>query len=193
MADGTRTDPRYHAAYQRGYDGPAPELRSREEERFRRPRRPGVRSTRAAEPTVEAARPAPAEKEAQVGSLSSAPDPLGAAPQAGGVEELASVEEQHDEPPVEPVPPVDPAAVGPIAFRVPATLTVVGVVLVPLGLIALWWSMYTSYTSSTVYESLQPEQYLRMLVQFVSGPMLTVGLVSLAAAVVVQAVRRARA
>ena len=40
------TDPRYHAAFQRGYDGPAPERGAKAEERFRRPRRRDAAATR---------------------------------------------------------------------------------------------------------------------------------------------------
>ena len=58
MVDSSRTDPRFHAAYQRGYQGPAPEVRRREEEAYRRPRRPGGRVARMDPgPRVEAAEP----------------------------------------------------------------------------------------------------------------------------------------
>ena len=86
-----------------------------------------------------------------------------------------------------------PAAVRPLGRRVPLTLAIAGVVLIPLGLATLWWSTLEIYTTTTVYERLEYEQYVRLLLQFSATPLLTVGLASLAAAVVVQAVRRSRA
>ncbi|WKK70522.1 hypothetical protein Q0F99_11700 [Rathayibacter oskolensis] len=62
MTEGTGTDPRYHAAYQRGYDGPEPERLTRAEERFRRPRRGAepVAAPEHPEPAPEHPEPAPA-------------------------------------------------------------------------------------------------------------------------------------
>ena len=71
MVDSSRTDPRFHAAYQRGYQGPAPEVRRREEEAYRRPRRPGGRVARMDPgPRVEAAEPV-----SPFAGLTFAPDP----------------------------------------------------------------------------------------------------------------------
>ncbi|QHC57727.1 hypothetical protein [Rathayibacter sp. VKM Ac-2760] len=165
MADSTRTDPRHHAAYQRGYQGPAPEARDRDEASFRRPRRAGGRAVRAeAELPSAALEPAEPADEAPSGSAE----------------------------PVDTPRPDVPAARRPIDRRVPITLAVAGVVLVPIGLAALWWSTLASYTTTVVYERLEPEQYLWMLLGFAAAPALTIGLIALAAAVVLQAVRRSR-
>ncbi|TDX77530.1 hypothetical protein EDF35_3045 [Rathayibacter sp. PhB151] len=176
MADSSRTDPRFHAAYQRGYQGPAPEVRRREEEAYRRPRRASGRVQRAdPSPRVESAEP-----ESPLAGLSFVPDP-------------ADVEAAEDRSVAEERPAATPAVVRPLGRRVPLTLAVAGLVLIPLGLAALWWSTLASYTNNVVYERLEPEQYLRMLLGFVASPALTVGLLALAAAVVLQAVRRSRA
>ncbi|ROP48682.1 hypothetical protein EDF44_2801 [Rathayibacter sp. PhB185] len=176
MVDSSRTDPRFHAAYQRGYQGPAPEVRRREEDAYRRPRRAGVRVPHVdPSPRVEAAEP-----ESPLAALSSAPEP-------------AAVEAAEDQDVAETPQPEAPKAVRPLGRRVPLTLAIAGVVLIPLGLAALWWSTLAIYTTSTVYERLEYEQYVRLLLQFSATPLLTVGFTSLAAAVVVQAVRRSRA
>lgn len=176
MADSSRTDPRFHAAYQRGYQGPAPEVRRREEEAYRRPRRAGGRVPRAdPSPRVESAEP-----ESPFAGLSFVPDP-------------ADVEAAEERDVAEKPQPEAPAAVRPLGRRVPLTLAIAGVVLIPLGLATLWWSTLEIYTTTTVYERLEYEQYVRLLLQFSATPLLTVGLASLAAAVVVQAVRRSRA
>ncbi|NQX16450.1 hypothetical protein [Rathayibacter sp. VKM Ac-2857] len=176
MVDSSRTDPRFDAAYQRGYQGPAPEVRRREEEAYRRPRWPGGRVARVdPSPRVEAAEP-----ESPFAGLSFVPDPA----------EFEAAEDREVE---EKARAEAPAAVRPIGRRVPVTLAVAGLVLIPLGLASLWWSTLAIYTTSTVYEQLGYDQYLRLLLQFSATPLLTVGLASLAAAVVVQAVRRSRA
>jgi hypothetical protein len=176
MVDSSRTDPRFHAAYQRGYQGPAPEVRRREEDAYRRPRRAGGRATRVDPgPPLEVAEP-----ESPLAALSSVPEPVGV--------EAAEERDVAEKPQVEA-----PAAVRPIGRRVPVTLAVAGLVLIPLGLATLWWSTLAIYATTPVYERLEYEQYVRLLLQFSAPPLLTVGLASLAAAVVVQAVRRSRA
>jgi len=175
MVDSSRTDPRFHAAYQRGYQGPTPEVRRREEEAYRRPRRAGGRVARVdPDLRVEAAEPG-----SPFAGLEFAPHRA----------ELETAEDRA----VEEKPQAEaPAVVRPLGRRVPLTLAVAGLVLIPLGLAALWSSTLAIYTTSTVYERLGYDQYLRLLLQFSATPLLTVGLASLAAAVVVQAVRRSR-
>ena len=107
--------------------------------------------------------------------------------------DAADVEAAEDRPVAEEPPRAAPEVVRPLGRRVPLTLAVAGLVLIPLGLAALWWSTLASYTNNVVYERLEPEQYLRMLLGFVASPALTVGLLALAGAVVLQAVRRSRA
>ncbi|QHF25491.1 hypothetical protein GTU73_16820 [Rathayibacter sp. VKM Ac-2804] len=121
-----------------------------------------------------------AEPESPFAGLSFVPDP-------------ADVEATEERDVAETPQPEAPTAVRPLGRRVPLTLAVAGVVLIPLGLAALWWSTLAIYTTSTVYERLEYEQYVRLLLQFSATPLLTVGFASLAAAVVVQAVRRSRA
>ena len=180
MADSTGTDPRFDAAYQRGYRGPAPEVRSREEEAYRRPRRESGRPSRV---VVEAAAPSRAGEPARSESASIALDSV-----AGAESEQESTEERAEARSADV-----PTAVRPLGRRVPLTLALAGLVLTPLGGAAVWWSTLAAYTTSTVYERLEYQQYLRLLTQFGATPLLTVGLASLAAAVVVQAVRRSRA
>lgn len=178
MADGTRTDPRYHAAYQRGYSGPAPERLDREQELFRRPRRAGGRPQRpVAEPPET--RPAPSGQESPFAALSFVPD-----------ETPASLPDAPADPGAQPG--AAPAAATFDTRRVSLTLAAVGGVLVAVGLLALWRSAQSWYSSSPIQDTFGVEQYLRELTNNLMGPCLTVGLLALCFAVVVPLVRAVR-
>jgi hypothetical protein len=186
MADGTRTDPRYHAAYQRGYSGPAPERLDREQELFRRPRRAGGRSQRpVAEPVAPEARPALPSQESSFAALSSVPDEtptlLADTPAEAGAEHDAGAQQD--------------AASAAATFdtrRVSLTLAAIGGVLVVVGLLALWRSAQSWYSSSPIQDTFGVEQYLRELTNNLMGPCLTVGLLALCFSVLVPLVRAVR-
>lgn len=178
MADGTRTDPRYHSAYQRGYSGPAPERLDREQELFRRPRRAGGRPQRPVAEPAEA-RPAPTSQESPFAALSFVPDETPTP--------LAGTSVDADAP-----PEAAPAAASFDTRRVSLTLAAVGGVLVAVGLLALWRSAQSWYSSSPIQDTFGVEQYLRELTSSLMGPCLTVGLLALCSAVVVPLVRAVR-
>lgn len=202
MAESTETDPRYHAAYQRGYEGPAPERSTREEERFRRPRRTDGRSRRpAAEPVAEpsgAERPAPPEQESPFAALSFVTDetptlPAGAAPLAGATPPgTAPLADSAADPEGEASSVPAPIAATFDLRRMSLTLAAIGGVLVAVGLLALWRSAQSWYSSSPIQDTFGVEQYLRELTNGVIQPSLTVGLVALCCSVVVPLVRAVR-
>ncbi|SMH44539.1 hypothetical protein SAMN06295885_2382 [Rathayibacter oskolensis] len=167
MPETTETDPRYHAAYQRGYEGPAPERLTRAEERFRRPRRGEPGREMRGEPRAE-------------------------------IPVLRDRRAVRSEPAPALVPPTDEVEVTlalpapTLGRRVPITLAIIGAVLVPFGSIALWWATNSEFGYTTYVDGVDPEQYLRLVLQYTSTPALTVGLLSLSAAVVAQALRAQR-
>ncbi|KQQ03615.1 MULTISPECIES: hypothetical protein [unclassified Rathayibacter] len=190
MAESTETDPRYHAAYQRGYDGPEPERLTRAEERFRRPRRDGGGAARSvAEPVVPQPPEARPERESPFAALSfvadQTPSPL--ADQARPL--LAGTPVDPDVP---PVPGPAPTAALFATRRVSLTLAAVGTVLIAVGLLTLWRSAQSWYSSSPIQNTFGVEQYLRELTNTLTGPCLTVGLVALCFSVLVPLVRAVR-
>ena len=169
------TDPRYHAAFQRGYDGPAPERGAKAEERFRRPRRRDAAATRprttalpTSEPVLDPIRTLGFEAQAE--RTAAAPEPLPSLPQ-----------DDSDERPTEP----EEKPWSALDFRVPLVLAAMGVLFVVIGVSVLW-----SGSSMVYYSDGSPTDQLMMLVgSFVPGPAITVGTLSLGAAVAVKAVR----
>lgn len=184
MAESTDSDPRYHAAFQRGYQKPASrdepvpggEPARRDEVLLRR--QPGA-SARTVPVPVE-----PSTAEAGLDTAAAA----GFDEKSRGVG--ASPGEPHDSPLDAAARPSRPALL--LDRRLPMTLAVVGVVLVLVSLLALWWGTTLWYSSAIRIEGLTPDQYLRILLTFVIPAGLTVGLLSLCAAIVVQAVRSSR-
>lgn len=184
MVDSIEKDPRYPAAYQRGYDGPVPERLTRTEERFRRPRRSEIaapartrRDGRETRPTPE---PALALEPALAPELETA-EPTPEAPVALRAHQDDSAAGASQ-----------PAAREPLGRRVPATLVLLGAVLTAFGAFALWWAVDSAYGYTMSVDGVDPEQYTRLVLQFTGAPALTVGLLAFGAAAVAQAFRASR-
>jgi hypothetical protein len=169
----TGTDPRYHAAFQRGYDGPAPERGAKAEERFRRPRRGDEAAARprttvlpTSEPVLDPARSlgfeAPAERTATL-----------------------PAEELSERPIEDPVANAEPEW-SPLDVRVPVVLVVMGVLLLVLPLAFVWSSSSVVYGGS----GSAGDQVLMYFFNFLPGPSITVGLLSIGAALALRVARR---
>ncbi|MCM6763124.1 hypothetical protein NB037_11920 [Rathayibacter sp. ZW T2_19] len=168
----TDTDPRYHAAFQRGYDGPAPERGARAEARFRRPGR------------REEAAPRP--RTAVLPTTEPVLDPVRSLGVAPPVERTASLPaESEDEPPQE-AEGTEPPSWRATDVRVPLALVVMGVLLIVLGAVVIWSGSSIMYSGA----STASERFAMYVVNFVPGPAVTVGLLSIGAALAVRAVRR---
>ncbi|QHC65708.1 hypothetical protein GSU68_03325 [Rathayibacter sp. VKM Ac-2759] len=175
MAESSETDPRYHAAYQRGYAGPEPERLTRAEERFRRPRRGESAESGEAAPETAAPRLPERRREVRV------PDEPREEPPA--VEPLLAEppHEDEDEPDGARPAPASPAA----DTRVPLALAVMGALLLMIGAALFWIG-----TTAVYYDAATPaEQFVRNLVSFLPGPAITTGLLSIGAAIAVKAAR----
>ncbi|KQQ08470.1 hypothetical protein [Rathayibacter sp. Leaf296] len=169
------TDPRYHAAFQRGYDGPAPERGAKAEERFRRPRRRDAAATRlrttalpTSEPVLDPIRALGFEPPAE--RTATAPEPLPSLPQD-------DLDERPTEPEEKPWSALDK--------RVPLALAVLGAVLVLLGSFAMVANVGYGVTGVQT----QADQFRSYVFQLLSAPAVTVGLVTVGAAIAVKAVR----
>lgn len=166
------TDPRYHAAFQRGYDGPAPERGAKAEERFRRPRRRDAAATRPRTTALPTSEPVL--------------DPIRALGFEAPIERTATLptdvdEAAAEESGTEPEVPVRSA----LDVRVPLGLAVMGAVLLAVGVVLLWSSSSAYYFDNGT----TTEQFLRGLGNVLPGPMITVGLVSVGGALAVKAAR----
>jgi hypothetical protein len=202
-ADGgdASADPRYPAAFQRGYDGREPERRSSGEERLRRKRPSPVVANRPQSPREDGPRN---EAVRRIGAVlptgATAPTdrndgPLrpARAPEPGAVSD-------GKQPEVLPAAPDDQGAAGarspvehPVSTRrLSGSLAVVGAVCIALGLLALWRSSQTWFDYRPSQGAFGPEQYLRVLSESAVTPCLTVGLVALGLAVVLPLLRAAR-
>ncbi|MCJ1696747.1 hypothetical protein MT349_13265 [Rathayibacter caricis] len=180
------TDPRYHAAFQRGYDGPAPERGAKAEERFRRPRRRDAAATQlrttalpTSEPVLDPIRTLGFERQAE--RTATAPEPLPSLPQ-----------DDIDERPTEPEgrPKEFPEMVGrewsALDVRVPLALAVSGVLLLVITLVFVWSSSSVVYGSS----GSPSDQIAMYFLNFLPMPSITVGLLSIGAAAALRVARR---
>ncbi|QHC57725.1 hypothetical protein [Rathayibacter sp. VKM Ac-2760] len=167
MTDSTRTDPRFHPAYQRGYQRQgAPTLEAAPaEERFRRPRggeaAQGRRRSTAAE--------APALPTAFAGVESD----VGQAP----VDDVATE--------AGPAVPRRPSA---LDRRVPLALAVLGALFLVSGLGLLWTATSSMYGGIGV-EQTEFDRFVSAITNYLAGPAVTIGLLSIGAAIAVRAAR----
>ena len=193
MADSTRTDPRFHPAYQRGYRGqgasglPADRVSS-SEERFRRPRGGdsvgGRRRATAPEEVapVRVRRPGPAR-------LPSSSLPPIASPLPSG----AAVVEPDGEPaPVDDIEtesaPAAPRGPSALDRRVPIALAVLGGLFLVAGL-GLVWNVTSTMYGSIGFQQTEFDQFVSALTSYLAGPAITIGLLSVGAAIAVRVAR----
>ncbi|MWV58624.1 hypothetical protein [Rathayibacter sp. VKM Ac-2754] len=177
MAESTetsaRTDPRFHAAYQRGYDGPEPERLTRAEERFRRPRRgEAEEERRRQEPPAEAPRIPERWREVRVPPESSEPLP---APELPAPEPEPELEERAE------TDRARPSA----ASRTAIALAVMGALFLVVGAATLWTANASAYYDTVT----GPEQFFRAVLMYVPGPGITIGLLSIGGAITLKAAR----
>lgn len=188
MADSTRTDPRFHPAYQRGYRGQgAPGVSATPaEERFRRPRGAEAgelrRSTRSEEPgPIRPRRPRPA----------SAPEPS-PMPAAAALPSAPAVETDGAQAPVGGVDTETGAAAAlrPSALdrRVPLALAVLGVLFLVSGVGLLWSATSAMYGGYSAQQS-ELDRFVSAVTNYLAGPAVTIGLLSIGAAIAVRAAR----
>ncbi|NQX04843.1 hypothetical protein HQQ82_08515 [Rathayibacter sp. VKM Ac-2856] len=194
MTDSTRTDPRFPSAYQRGYRGPGAAAgpaggAGAGEERFRRPRpgdavgarrRPEPAVPHAAAPRVEdAPRRAPLPRGGESVVAGGAPqifDPRATEPRA--IEDDGSVPESQ-------APESQAPRRSALDVRVPVALAVLGVLFVAVGLAMVWAAASAVYYSN----GSEVEQFTRAMMNYLPGPAITTGLLSIGAAFTVRAVR----
>ncbi|WKK70525.1 hypothetical protein Q0F99_11715 [Rathayibacter oskolensis] len=169
MAESSETDPRYHAAYQRGYAGPEPERLTRSEERFRRPRRGESVESGRAEPITPPPRRPERWREVRVpAEQTEAPPAL------------------EPQPPHEDPPEPDEARPASAAdTRVPLVLAAMGALLLVIGAALMWTAAGSVYYDSGT----EAEQFARALLTVVPGPAITIGLIALGAAIALKAAR----
>ena len=186
------TDPRYHAAFQRGYDGPAPERGARAEARFRRPGRREEAAPAASGTSRASARRAPLSATEPVldavrspGPVRS-PDPVRSPGPADPLERTAALPTGIDDAASSPTG-ADPEERTRSALdtRVPLALAVAGVVLVILAIVVVGSNAGFGYTGVLT----EADQFRSYLFQFLPAPLATVGLSSIGAAIAVKAAR----
>ena len=184
MTDSTRTDPRFPSAYQRGYRGPGAAAgptggAGAGEERFRRPR-PGdaVGARRRPEPAVPHAAAPRVEEAPRRARLPHDRESV----DAGGAPYALEPRAIEDD---ETAPESQAPRRSALDVRVPVALAVLGVLFVAIGLAMVWAAASAVYYS----DGSEVEQFTRAMMNYLPGPAITTGLLSIGAAITVRAVR----
>ncbi|NQX16452.1 hypothetical protein [Rathayibacter sp. VKM Ac-2857] len=191
MTDSTRTDPRFHPAYQRGYQGQGGSgLRAdravSSEERFRRPRGGdsvgGRRRATAPEEDapVRVRRPSPARLPSSSLPPIASPLPSGAAVVDPDQAPVDDVETE-----TAPAQPRRPSA---LDRRVPIALAALGLLFLMAGL-GLVWNVTTTMYGTVGFQQTEFDQFVSALTSYLAGPAITIGLLSVGAAIAVRVAR----
>lgn len=190
MTDSTRTDPRFHPAYQRGYQGQGAPSASvaPAEERFRRPRgadaAQGRRRSTAPEAVVPSRvrRPGPARL-----SEPSSPPVTPALPSGSAVVEPDAEQAPIDEIETQSGPAV-PRRPSALDRRIPIALAVLGVLFLVSG-VGLIWSATSSIYQNIGVQRTEFDQFVGAITNYLAGPAITIGLLSIGAAIALRAAR----
>lgn len=190
MTDSTRTDPRFHPAYQRGYQGQGAPSASvvPAEERFRRPRGGDTTEGRRRSTTVEDARPLRVRRP----SSALRPEPVlpSAAPPLPSTS--AAVVGDGEQVPIDDVAtesgPASPRRPSALDRRIPLALAVLGVLFLVSG-VGLIWSATSSIYGSIGVQPNEFDQFVGAITNYLAGPAITIGLLSIGAAIALRAAR----
>lgn len=185
MAESTeKTDPRYPAAYQRGYEGTALEVAPRGQERFRRPLRSAPAAESSALPDRAPARGDAGAADVGVGVRPARASGLGAPTDPASSLPTGAVEVEEDDP--EGVASETSARPGPASLtRISIALAVMGAVLLLIGIVLLWDAASMVYTGNGT----EFEQFTRALIGSFIGPSITIGLLAIGGAIALRAAR----